>query len=719
MSSWIWRFGDFEMFHHLQVQGRRRNRGANYPSVWKLYSPEPTVRFKKDIKTEGGHISIRATGPFRVVLLPEMSTGGYSMEEYIGTSELDLHAGEYSVIITVQAPDSFGALYVSGLMETDDTWEADDVTSDWTPAECSPLYTNPDVPPTVFAFDRKVEEAVATENINGGVLYDYGKELMAELSVTDVSGRNLVISFGESREEALDVGNSEVCEFYRGVESAGNADVSDATTSAEGAIYGAGTEVLHELELNSNIIKLDQPLIANPGYIKKGDRLHMADNAFRYLFISEAEAKPEVISLLPKVDCHAGFTSSDAKVTQLWNTAAYTFLLNDREFFLDGIKRDRWVWSADAYQSLFVDHYLLRDREAERRTLIALGGRLPVKQYINTIMDYSYFWLMSLWEYYAEYGDVRFLELMYPRATAVMEFCDSRRSVDGYVRGRVTDWVFIDWAEMDKSGALLGEQILLSIAMRSYSRLQRVLREHNSPILRRFDTSFDWDVEADVLEEHILADFWDEELQAFVDCHESGLRHVTRQNNILALLYLHCDDAWKQKVYHSVLENDAYPPITTPYFRFYEMRVKCRMGHTEAIEDLILNYFGPMLDQGATTCYEEFNPELDRISNYAMYNRPYGKSLCHAWSTSPVYLLGRYRLGVKRTDIAWKSFEVRPVAGPLSMYDGVVPIGGGEVHVHLENGKVTVTATREGGTLVLGEKRIALPAGEAVTEELA
>ncbi len=692
MSSWIWRFGDFEMYHHLLVQGRRRNRGANYPAVWKLYSPEPTVRFKKDIQTEGGHISIRTTGPFRVVLLPEMSTGGYSMEEYVGTAELDLHAGEYSLIITVQAIDTFGALYVSGLVETDGTWEADDVTGDWTPAECSPLYTDPDVLPTVFAFDRIPEEPVAKEAVNGGVLYDYGKELMAELTVTGTSGRDLVISFGESREEALDIGNSEICEVYRGEEG--------------------------PMENPSLLQDLAQPLIENPGRIRKGQEISLCDNAFRYLFFSEAEAQPHVVSLLPKVEQRASFSCSDPKVTQLWNTAAYTFKLNDREFFLDGVKRDRWVWSADAYQSLFVDRYLFRDREAERRTLIALGGRLPVKQYINTIMDYSYFWLMSLWEYYAEYGDVRFLELIYPRAQAVMEFCDSRRSVDGYVRGRVTDWVFIDWAEMDKSGALLGEQILLSIAMRSFSRLQRVLREHQSPILRRFDTSFDWDVEADVLEEHILADFYDEELEAFVDCHESGLRHVTRQNNILALLYLHCDDAWKERVYHSVLENDAYPPITTPYFRFYEMRVKCRMGHSEAIEDLICDYFGPMLDQGATTLYEEFDPNQDRVSNYAMYNRPFGKSLCHAWSTSPVYLLGRYRLGVKRTDVAWKTFEVRPVPGPLSMYDGVVPIEGGEVHVHLEDGRVSVTASRAGGALVLGERRIELPAGVTVEERL-
>jgi hypothetical protein len=31
-----------------------------------------------------------------------------------------------------------------------------------------------------------------------------------------------------------------------------------------------------------------------------------------------------------------------------------------------------------------------------------------------------------------------------------------------------------------------------------------------------------------------------------------------------------------------------------------------------------------------------------------MYGRPFGKSLCHAWGASPIYLLGKYYLGVNQ-----------------------------------------------------------------------
>ncbi|MBN2614002.1 MAG: hypothetical protein JXB00_20765 [Bacteroidales bacterium] len=48
-----------------------------------------------------------------------------------------------------------------------------------------------------------------------------------------------------------------------------------------------------------------------------------------------------------------------------------------------------------------------------------------------------------------------------------------------------------------------------------------------------------------------------------------------------------------------------------------------------------------------------------------MYGRRFGKSLCHAWGASPVYLLGRYFVGVRPTKPGYEEFEIRPVLGGL------------------------------------------------------
>ena len=124
-----------------------------------------------------------------------------------------------------------------------------------------------------------------------------------------------------------------------------------------------------------------------------------------------------------------------------------------------------------------------------------------------------------------------------------------------------------------------------------------------------------------------------------------------------------------------------------------------------------------MLKLGATTLYEEYDPSMEGAEHYAMYGHPYQKSLCHAWSASPIYLLGAYRLGVRNTGIAYDSFEVCPERGDLESFEGTVPVPEGKVFVRVEKEKVTVKSDIPGGTLVLGERRIPIPAGEELTVE--
>ena len=125
-----------------------------------------------------------------------------------------------------------------------------------------------------------------------------------------------------------------------------------------------------------------------------------------------------------------------------------------------------------------------------------------------------------------------------------------------------------------------------------------------------------------------------------------------------------------------------------------------------------------MLDLGATTVWEEYNPEFSGAKHYEMYNHKYGKSLCHAWGASPIYLLGRYFLGVAPTDTAYKTFEVRPHLGGFGFIEGTVPVHDGEVRVYLSKEVLRVHATKEGGTLIFGGKTLPLPKNETVEIKL-
>lgn len=652
MSEWIWKFGDFEKYHNMLVHSRRNNYGFPEPPVWKIFRPEAVVRFRKWIVTDGGKIHIEATGEFSTELIDDRIN--YCCTKLWGEKDPVLPAGQYYLIIRVMAYDTFPAVKVDGVVSTDESWEADDLTSHWDPVGTSPVINHTENRPECFPFVYTEVQPVSkkTKKLTDGtegILLDYGKEIFAEVSLDGLPDKKVSVFYGESEEEALD---AEWCYTrFRDIPSHG--------------------------------------CLKYPPY------------AFRYLFVSYSEANIIVRTEMLKVENKAEFCCNDRIINQIWDVAAYTFHLNAREIILDGIKRDRWGWAADAYQSFFVNRYLFMDSDLERRTLIALGGGCPVTGYINTIMDYSYFWLISIWDYYVTYGDRKFIEQIYPQAKAHMDFCNKRRSEDGLIRGRKNDWVFIDWAEMDKDGALLGEQVLLSKALEAFGNMSDLLGYDSSSYL----------LDARTLRKKITDLYFDREQGAFIDCIDSGRRNVTRQNNLLAYLFLDLSDEIKNSIYENVILNSEIAPITTPYFKFYENQVICKHGDMVRFERGMREYYGKMLDLGATTLYEQFNPEEEGTEHFAMYGRPFEKSLCHAWSCSPIYLLDAYYMGVRNTGIAYSTFDVRPVLGKLCEFEGSIPLPKGSVRVKMNEKQVSVLTDAEGGTLVIKNERIPLIPG--------
>lgn len=652
MAQWIWKFGEFELYHNELVHNRRLQYGFREPPVWKIYSPDPVARFRKRVTTEGGKIHIFASGYFAVTT----GTGYHDQVKHGGRSVITLSPGTTEISITVSSPDSFPCLFVDGIIATDGTWFADDLTGNFAPVGTYPQFDTADKTPLAFPFKTEPLSYVRKEKVEQGVLFDFGKETFAATSFENAGDERLSIRFGESREEALDP--------------------------------------------QWSVIRFD----LHP----ENGSFSIPPQAFRYIYADrkdvEVRAEYEYLPLTRR----GSFVTGEDIIDRVWETAAYTFQLNCREFFLDGIKRDRWVWSADAYQSLFVNRYLFLDQDIEKRTLIALGGKKPFRCHINTIMDYSFFWIISLWEYYQTYGDKEFLRQIYPQLREVMAFCRSRTDPDGFMRGKPNDWVFIDWAPMDKTGALCGEQILYAKALEHYADICGVIGQPDENCRQTAET----------LRKSIMNRFYDAEKRVFIDSFESGKRNVTRHSNILAYLFLPLSEQLKNDIYERVLLNDDVAQITTPYFKFYENQVHCEHGNTTLLEQSIREYYGSMLGTGATTLYEEYDPEKSGVEHYAMYGNPFEKSLCHAWSASPIYLLGRYRAGVRNTGIAYDRFEVRPKLGSLTAFDTVVPVPGGEVQVTLNSTQLQIRSSVTGGTLYYNGEEHTLPAHATIIMKL-
>jgi hypothetical protein len=198
---------------------------------------------------------------------------------------------------------------------------------------------------------------------------------------------------------------------------------------------------------------------------------------------------------------------------------------------------------------------------------------------------------------------------------------------------------------------------------------------------------------AEDLKKKTFAIFWDDTQHALVNNRKNGQlnRQVTRYANMFAMMYGYLDEAKTADVKQHVLLNDSVQKITTPYMRFYELAALCEIGEHKYVVKEVLDYWGGMLDLGATSFWEQFDPAEKGRQHLAMYGRPYGRSLCHAWGASPLYLFGKYFLGVKPLTAGYEKYVIEPHLGGLEWIEGLVPTPKGEVGIRLTKNSLTVT----------------------------
>lgn len=660
MAKWIWYPGEFEIYHSLQLHTRRYERGVHIPCQWGLPTVYPNVSFRKHaVLTEETTLTAYATAPGVV----EAASGQFPrMQSYSAATgqPLTLPAGEYDLSIQLMKPDGLPAVFVdAGPLSTDESWTANHGLRTMgggltlPQAACTPAFTRPTDNPEVFPFAYERWDPVSVRTVDGGTLYDFGRESFGAVHLEGCDpAQALVIRYGESEAEALD----------------DRALFREARSGAADCVF--------------------------PNF------------ALRYVWVSGG-AKTVWLNYeyLPLTD-RADFVCDQPQVKQVFDVCSHTFHLNSREFFLDGIKRDRWVWSGDAYQSYMVNNYLFFDPELTKRTIRALLGKPPYEQHINNINDYSLYLIISVWDYYYATGDRAFVSEVYDRLVQLYQFQHGRLDEQGLVCARPGDWIFIDWAQFDREGPQCAEQILLWKAMDTLDRLS-VLLERPSPVAPG---------EAEALRQRVNALFWDAAQGAYIDTFASGRRHVTRHANVFAVLYDFAPEK-VEAILAKVLHNEAIDPITTPYFKLFELMALCRTGDVAAAQEMILSYWYPMLELGATSIWEQFDPREQGAAHYAMYGDPYGRSLCHAWGSGPIYLLGRYVAGVAPTSVGYETFEAAPQPGSYQSFAATVPLPAGSVTVRYDAAARTVSAaaTHPGGTLRFAGQCAAIPTdGEAV-----
>ncbi|MGI5832630.1 MAG: alpha-L-rhamnosidase C-terminal domain-containing protein [Thermoguttaceae bacterium] len=364
------------------------------------------------------------------------------------------------------------------------------------------------------------------------------------------------------------------------------------------------------------------------------------------------------------------FRCSDERLNQIWETAVYTQLLTMQHYIFEGAKRDRLVWYGDINPQTMTTLNVFGAPEVLKETLGTYAEKTwPLPGYMNGMPNYSLWWLISVGDLYHYTGDREYLAARAPYLFRLYRTIKKQVRPSGQA-GFPQE--FLDWPTADNPKAQhAGTHAIFVIAVERVVEIADALGNE--------------EVKADA--SALLA-----ELRAFIPDNVGNKQAAA----LMALAGL--EDPAKPNV--AVVAKNGGENFSTFYGYYMLEALAVGERHQEAL-NIIREYWGAMLDVGATTFWEDFNLEWLRGAGRIDELTPEGKeslhgdrgaycyegfrhSLCHGWSSGPAPWLSRHILGVTPAKPGFAEVGFDPFLGDLDWAEGTIPTPNGVISVRVE-----------------------------------
>ncbi len=376
------------------------------------------------------------------------------------------------------------------------------------------------------------------------------------------------------------------------------------------------------------------------------------------------------------VHYQGSFESSDAMLNRIWETGVYTTHLCMQDDIWDAPKRDRGRWMGDTdisgrvSDAVFADKFLLED------TLTRLIGPLPIKEHVNGIPGYSSYWFTELLNHYLHTGDKDYVASMHDRIVGLLQFMDQDFDAHNHFINHTHEWLYVDWA-LDLNGATEATRNTTTLEyIRAYRAGVRLLRELGDT------TNADHFAErADSLAKS------SQEMQF-----ANGSFGPRWQTNAMAIISGTATPDQYASIWQNVLVNVGKPTwrpdVISPYYGSYVLDALARIDHREDALHWIREYWGGMINEGATSFWEAYDPAWPKddphVDLQADDTAGYRISLAHGWSSAPAYWLLDQVLGIVPTEAGFSKTTIRPDLLDLAWARGGEPTPNGLLKVDLK-----------------------------------
>ena len=373
--------------------------------------------------------------------------------------------------------------------------------------------------------------------------------------------------------------------------------------------------------------------------------------------------------LLPlgKLEC------SDEKINRIWNVCVHTVSLNMQEFILDGVKRDRLVWMGDMHPEISVINRIYGHHEIVRKSLDYIRDRSPLPKFMNDISSYSLWWVICQLDVFMYFADWEYLREQHSYLSGLMHLFGEYIADNG--REILPETRFVDWPTRDDQAAVhAGLQALMVRGFAGAAKLAGFLE--------------DAELEKFCREKHSL-------LLSY------QVPPVARKapNALMALAGI----AGRETVNREILSVDPCADLGT-FMGFYILMARAEAGDRSGVIDTIREYYGAMLEYGATSFWEDFNMDwlenacpIDQIPEPgkrdlhadcgAFCYKGLRHSLCHGWAGGPAAVLSQMLSGIEIIEPGFKKIRIKPNCANLEYFNLTVPVPQGVIRISMKKGE--------------------------------
>ena len=352
------------------------------------------------------------------------------------------------------------------------------------------------------------------------------------------------------------------------------------------------------------------------------------------------------------------FNCSDNNLNEIFDISRRTQQICSLDAYVDTPWREQAQWWGDARVQAHNTFYLDGDPKLLARGIRSIAGQTtlqgltfghaPTVAYNCILPDFSLTWIMTLWDYYWQTGEIELFNEQYPRVQALMDYFDSKeaRAENGLLCFDQRYWYFGDWSDIFKGYIPTYLNLWYLYTLRYLIRLFKVAGMNSKAV--------EFENKAEKHQNLVLKYLFIEDKQHFCGGLDKNLNQSNQysvHDQLISIL-----QGIKPEIHDKLMQDWVLPYLTdkefngakpSAFWSSYVLEEAGERGYAKEVIQFIKKHWTPMLETGTT--WEQFG-----------WSEKENETASHAWSAHPAYHFTNILTGIRQIAPAWEEISFSP-----------------------------------------------------------